>query len=337
MKHDDAIAELKAEVVKLKNDNKESKQQTQNISFREVVNIPNSVVDQHNASEVSSKICASKQKTLEDKETDAFLNKGLIREIISSKEEKHVTEISANLVCPNNDRERNGDIISLYKNTCDEIEANREETLRWHFYARDFKSMYKDFMVSNKVGKKKTKGQVYDFIIKQLPDTKHKTLCKESEVKSLAVSISMESVSTDLGILPDTEVSASSSDTKKTLLETEVSTIIIPSILSSHISNSEDNINEDVKSLSDDLLDSNSESSDDGEENMDVPITMINTIMKRIRKIQLSDGNDDYYGISDEYLCPLCKLDHYEDYGIKADIKLDPILLNVNSVELKLR
>ena len=38
--------------------------------------------------------------------------------------------------------------------------------------------MYKDFMINNKVGKKKAKGQVYDFIIKQLPDTKCKTLCK---------------------------------------------------------------------------------------------------------------------------------------------------------------
>ncbi|CAG8741766.1 2998_t:CDS:1, partial [Acaulospora morrowiae] len=57
----------------------------------------------------------------------------------------------------------NGDIISLYKNACDAeisaIEANREETLRWCFYAREFKSMYRDFMVSNKVGEKKAKGQ----------------------------------------------------------------------------------------------------------------------------------------------------------------------------------
>ena len=96
-------------------------------------------------------------------------------------EEKHappVTEISVNLVRPNNETsiEKNGelsvpsDIISLYKTTCDAekdaIETNREETLCWCFYAREFKSMYKDFMVSNKVREKKAKGQVYDFIIK---------------------------------------------------------------------------------------------------------------------------------------------------------------------------
>ncbi len=31
-------------------------------------------------------------------------------------------------------------------------------------------------MVNNKVGEKKVKGQVYDFIIEQLPNTKRKTL-----------------------------------------------------------------------------------------------------------------------------------------------------------------
>ncbi|RGB24209.1 hypothetical protein C1646_773401, partial [Rhizophagus diaphanus] len=56
-----------------------------------------------------------------------------------------------------------GQCISLYETACSVekkvIEANREETLRWYFYAREFKRMYKDFMVSNKVGKKKAKGQ----------------------------------------------------------------------------------------------------------------------------------------------------------------------------------
>ena len=116
---------------------------------------------------------------------------GLIQEMISSMED--VTEISANQVRPNNETstERNGeqslspDIISLYETACGAekkaIEANREETLRWCFYAREFKRMYKDFMVSNKVGEKKAKGQIYDFIIEQLPDTKRKTLCRQTQ------------------------------------------------------------------------------------------------------------------------------------------------------------
>ena len=33
------------------------------------------------------------------------------------------------------------------------------------------------------------------------------------------------------------------------------------------------------------------------------------------------DGNKDYYGITDESLCPLCKSDHYEDKDIKGRYK----------------
>ncbi|CAG8636279.1 9471_t:CDS:1 [Paraglomus brasilianum] len=94
----------------------------------------------------------------------------------------------------------NGDIISLYKNACDAevgaIKANQEETLRWCFYARKFKSMYKDFMVNNKVGEKKAKGQVYDFIVKQLPDTKRKTLCKQTQ-KALRIDNLFERIGMD--------------------------------------------------------------------------------------------------------------------------------------------
>ncbi|RHZ65748.1 hypothetical protein Glove_311g43 [Diversispora epigaea] len=97
--------------------------------------------------------------------------------MISSKVEKHMTEILANLIHPNNETSitpsistmsqlsaDNGDIIiSLYKNAydakIDAIEVNKKETLRWHFYTRKFKNMYKDFMVNNKVKKKKAKDQ----------------------------------------------------------------------------------------------------------------------------------------------------------------------------------
>ncbi len=40
--------------------------------------------------------------------------------------------------------------------------------------------MYKDFMINNKVKKKKMKGQIYDFIIEQLSDTKYKTLYRQT-------------------------------------------------------------------------------------------------------------------------------------------------------------
>ena len=76
----------------------------------------------------------------------------------------------------------NQDIISLYKDACDAetdaIKANKKEILYWCLYIKVFKSIYKDFMINNKVGEKKVKGQVYDFIIEGFPNTKHKTLCR---------------------------------------------------------------------------------------------------------------------------------------------------------------
>ncbi|CAB4401908.1 unnamed protein product [Rhizophagus irregularis] len=151
---------------------------------------------------VSDHALVPSAKSSEEKETDAFLNEVdkkmisdrirqrnrekklqrkneqvLIQEINSSMKEKHilsaVTEISANQVRPNSLAERNEeravhpDIISLYETACGAekkaIEANREETLRWCFYAREFKRMYKDFMVSNKVGKRKRKTNTESF------------------------------------------------------------------------------------------------------------------------------------------------------------------------------
>src|SRR6266498_859988 len=159
-------------------------------------NTINLVSNVYEKEDVSDHALVPSAKSSEEKETDTFLNEvdkkmisdrirqknrekklqrkneqGLIQEINSSMKEKHIlsamTEISANQVRPNSLAERNEervvlpDIINLYETMCGAekkaIKANREETLRWCFYAREFKRMYKDFMVNNKVGKRKRK------------------------------------------------------------------------------------------------------------------------------------------------------------------------------------
>ncbi|CAG8814642.1 14326_t:CDS:1, partial [Dentiscutata erythropus] len=105
---------------------------------------------------------------------------------IISPEINHTIKISENNVRPNCDNSRitrdseTQDIICLYQNACDAekdaIEANRKEILCWCFYAKRFKSMVKDFMINDRIGEKKAKGRVYDFIIKQLPATKRGNL-----------------------------------------------------------------------------------------------------------------------------------------------------------------
>ena len=41
--------------------------------------------------------------------------------------------------------------------------------------------MVKEFMINDKIGGKKAKGRVYDFIIKQVPGIKCKNLCKQTQ------------------------------------------------------------------------------------------------------------------------------------------------------------
>ncbi|CAH1767211.1 9381_t:CDS:2 [Entrophospora sp. SA101] len=130
--------------------------------------------------------------------------RGLIQEI-SIKDQNNITEISSNNIPQNHVPEidystSDKDIICLYQNACDAekdaIKANREEILCWCFYAKKSKGMVKDFMADGKVGEKKAKGQVYDFIIQQLPNTKRENLCKQTQ-KALRVYNLFEKIGMD--------------------------------------------------------------------------------------------------------------------------------------------
>ncbi|CAJ0845744.1 14616_t:CDS:2 [Entrophospora sp. SA101] len=136
--------------------------------------------------------------------SDQKKEQGLIQEI-SIKDQNNITEISSNNIPQNHVPEidystSDKDIICLYQNACDAekdaIKANREEILCWCFYAKKSKGMVKDFMANGKVGEKKAKGQVYDFIIQQLPNTKRENLCKQTQ-KALRVYNLFEKIGMD--------------------------------------------------------------------------------------------------------------------------------------------
>lgn len=57
----------------------------------------------------------------------------------------------------------------------------KEEILIWYLYAKEFLIMVEDIMANDRVGEKKAKGQVYDFIVQQLSDTKRDNLCKQTQ------------------------------------------------------------------------------------------------------------------------------------------------------------
>ena len=61
------------------------------------------------------------------------------------------------------------------------MKANQEEILSWYLYAKEFLIMVKDIMVSDRVSEKKAKGQIYDFIVQQLLDTKRDNLYKQTQ------------------------------------------------------------------------------------------------------------------------------------------------------------
>jgi hypothetical protein len=77
VRRDVEIAELKAGVMKLRDNNEENKQQTQDTSLEEVVNAPSSVLNQsYNA---SPSLCEEDRKT--DEFLDSVLKKGAGDEI----------------------------------------------------------------------------------------------------------------------------------------------------------------------------------------------------------------------------------------------------------------
>ncbi len=73
VRRDAEIAELKAEVVKLRDNNKENKQQAQDVSLEEVANVHSSTTDQCDKATFPPS-CVSDQKPSEDRKMDVFLD-----------------------------------------------------------------------------------------------------------------------------------------------------------------------------------------------------------------------------------------------------------------------
>src|SRR6266542_30692 len=72
----------------------------------------------------------------------------------------------------------------LYQKACDakkqRIRINQDKILCWYHYVIEFDNQVKNVMKTNRIGEKKAKGQIYDFIIAQL-GTKRNTLLKQTQ------------------------------------------------------------------------------------------------------------------------------------------------------------
>ncbi|CAG8634810.1 7258_t:CDS:2, partial [Paraglomus occultum] len=164
------------------------------------------------------------------------------------------------------------------------IKANQKETLCWTNYGKEFIIQYNDLVKNSngRIGEKKAKGVIYDKILEhlniirerrskemglQLPEVSRKTLCKKTQkavrTYKLFEKIGIDKIKKNFrgrdNYVPSnhmTEISTAFRQnqatkilpgSKKTLQEVSSSTT--PPIQSSRISNSENIIDEDNKSL----------------------------------------------------------------------------------------
>lgn len=80
--------------------------------------------------------------------------------------------------CQNSDILQN--INRLYENACiaenETVKANQTEILCWSSFIVGLGKSVDEIVIKEKVGMKKHKGQIYDFIIAHNPGTKRETL-----------------------------------------------------------------------------------------------------------------------------------------------------------------
>ncbi|CAG8641967.1 246_t:CDS:1 [Ambispora gerdemannii] len=197
----------------------------------------------------------------------------------------HITEIS--LTSGQEKLSILQNIAHLYEKACDaedeSVKANQAEILCWSSFIIVLDKSLDEIMNRDKVSMKKIKSQVYDFIITQNPGIRRESLYKKIErarkifrlfekigldkvkyIKSYSANAISKFTNSQIQTIidhftkrPDIEYTDDQDNSSDDLPETEVSVTSIPSIPLTHTSshpvtasgNSEDAVNEDVKSL----------------------------------------------------------------------------------------
>ncbi|CAG8719567.1 19192_t:CDS:2, partial [Racocetra fulgida] len=232
--------------------------------------------------------------------------------------------------------------------------TGRKEKLRWYYYSEEYEKRVSNLSSEKNISDQMARTQIYDEMMQYLLGIKREYLRKMTQkartiytlfkgigtdkieyisysvdaISSLTgtqiqniISLYTEKLDAQVSLLESQKligVKNSSrahdqpkSDSEETLSETKVRLSTTPSIPLSHTSNSEDedgNKNNDINTIL----------SDDEE---DVGYYYDLEQYPNLYK----DGNSesvDYYGIADETLCPLCKLDHDDDEDIEGRYKI---------------
>ncbi|PKK70695.1 hypothetical protein RhiirC2_849703 [Rhizophagus irregularis] len=202
----------------------------------------------------------------------------------SVPEKNHMTEISMTARHEKSDMDNPPNILQnlacLIQKAWDEkdeaILANQKELLCWCSYIIEFNKKITEFMTEYKIGEKKAKGMIYDNLIK---------LLRPGAKRNTLLKQTQKNPNTEL---PD--------DWDGTIIDFEEDILI-----------DQDNVlEEQAKPL---VLVAQAELEKIGcQDKGGAPIHQPET---------LYDSEDfDYYGINDETLCPLCKLDYDDEEGI---------------------
>ncbi|RGB25268.1 hypothetical protein C1646_771985 [Rhizophagus diaphanus] len=183
-------------IAKLDDDIKEIKEIKQSSPMEDKET--NDFLDKMYKKSVSDRI---RQMNREKKEAEDIVKDVFDFTATSASEKNHATEIlltpvSENHVTENSDKKNSITILSvskskillnlasLYRKACDAEnqtrKANQDEILCWYCYIVEFDNQVKNIMKSDRIGEKKAKGKIYDFITTHL-GTKRNTLQKQTQ------------------------------------------------------------------------------------------------------------------------------------------------------------
>ncbi|CAG8646928.1 2971_t:CDS:2, partial [Cetraspora pellucida] len=184
------------------------------------------------------------------------------------------------------------------------LKANQEKIMHWSLYDRDFEFQVDKISSKNKIDKKKVRTLIYNKIENQL------SILHKKRLQDLGLQLP--------NILQDTLCKKIQRDVKiyktaclkKTLLETEINALSA-SRLKKDLPKAKINVPFKSQTETKTLPEKQNNPTHDH-------VYFYNKILKQNPNLcqEGSNENDDYYGITDESLCLLCKLDHDDDNGI---------------------
>ncbi|CAG8448678.1 3913_t:CDS:2 [Cetraspora pellucida] len=245
----------------------------------------------------------------------------------------------------------NDEVSSIFQ----AIRSGQNAILCWYHFAEKYDKRIDEVSVDKKVGKKKAMGIVYNEVKQLLPEITdvnlRQKLLRARKIRTLFSAIGVEKI----------RLVSYSANAISNLSYTQIQNIIdhvtkicvnkihgsenyVTSRIESTESSSQAYIPSGLKAISDkkmNILDTSQARvlyASQSKPTYDRSYFRNKTLDQYPNLYQEgSDGNDDYYGITDESLCLLCKLDHDDENGIKGKYKIGSYNLKCEQCEIEVK